>query len=253
MITTDDIKDVLPAHLKTAASQSLADQVNNISKDPDTAKFIRENFVSYTSVLKEGRFKTEDYVNAVAYVSFKLMGYTNQEAYKRTFENRYLRLVARGASAKDISAYVSAYNKNILVNKILEQTLIPTWILNQDIYQTAINTQAEIMSDPDVSFKVRSDAADSLLNHLKKPESKKVELNIGVETHSGMNELRDMISGMAVRQQELIGQGVTTREIAHQKLGKGLKTVNSSDTVDVEDAVVLESTPYHTTPAQGSK
>ena len=118
MITVDEIKGALPAHLKTAASQDLADKVNAVSTDPETAKFVRDNFISYTSILQEGRFKTEDYVNAVAYVSYKLMGYNNQESYKRTFEQRYLRLVAKGATPKDISAYVSAYNKNILVNKI---------------------------------------------------------------------------------------------------------------------------------------
>lgn len=251
MITVDEIKGALPAHLKTAASQDLADKVNAVSTDPETAKFVRDNFISYTSILQEGRFKTEDYVNAVAYVSYKLMGYNNQESYKRTFEQRYLRLVAKGATPKDISAYVSAYNKNILVNKILEQTLIPSWILNQDVYQIAINTQASIMSDVDVSPKVRSDAADSLLNHLKKPESKKVELNVGIESHSGMNELRDMISGMATRQQELIGQGVSTREIAHQKLGQGLK--KAPGMVNVEDAVMVKDTPHQSTPKQDSE
>lgn len=246
MITIDEVREALPVHLKSAATQDLTDKLNTVSTDPEAAEYIRDNFVSYTGVLKEGRFKTEDYLNAVAYVSFKLMEYTNQESYKRALPDRYARLVARGASDKDISAYVSAYNKNIMVNKILEQALVPSWLLNQSVYQKAINTQVRIMTDENASLKVQSDAADSLLNHLKKPENKVVELNLGVEAHSGMDELRDMLTGMALRQQELIGQGVSTREIAHQRLGKGL--------AQVEDAVILEPvTPHQTAPNQGKK
>ena len=200
MLTVDDLKLCLPPALRTAATQGLADMVNNASSDPDMAKAIRENFVGYTHVLKEGRFKTEDYLSGVTYVSFKIMGYTNQEAYKRTFPARYQALAARGATDKDISAYVSAYNKNKMVNAILEQTLVPVWVLNQDIYQSAINTQAKLMLDVTVSPKVRSDAANSLLTHLKKPETKQVELSIGVNESNGMTELNDIMKALAGRQ-----------------------------------------------------
>lgn len=228
MLTPEDIKTALPAQLHSGVSPELVDLVNNVAQDPETAKMIRENFVSYTGVLKEGRFKTEDYVHAVAYVSFKLMGYTNREAYQRTFPARYRALVAKGTSSKDISAYVAAYNKNKLVNLILEQTLVPMWVLNQDAYQKAINTQVELMETAR-SEKVRSDAANSLLTHLKRPETKKVELDLGVKETSGMAELKDMLTRLAQRQQDLIEQGIPTRDIAHQKLIEG-------QAVDVTDA-----------------
>ena len=221
MITVSEVKQSLPTHLKPAATQAFVDTLNGLAKDPEMAEMLRDNFVSYTSVLLEGRFKTEDYMRAVAYVSFKLMGHTNQASYKRTFPERYTALSARGATEKDISAYVAAYNKNKLVNMILEQTLVPVWVLNQSIYQKAINIQAELMLTAN-SEKVRTDAANSLLTHLKKPETKQVELSIGLDETSGMKELKDMLTALAQRQQDLIGQGVTTRDIAHQKLGQAL-------------------------------
>ena len=221
MITVDEIKSALPTHLRTAASQTMADRLNKLSNDPEMAKNLRDNFVSYTHVLMEGRFKIDDYLAAVAYVSFKLMGYTNQESYKRTFPDRHTALVARGATQKDISAYVAAFNKNKLVNMVMEQTLVPVWVLNQDIYQKAINVQAQLMVSSN-SDKVRSDAANSLLTHLKKPEIKHVELAIAVDESSGMRELKDTLAALAQRQQDMIGQGVPTRDIAHQTLGKAL-------------------------------
>lgn len=232
MLTLEEVKETLPKHLKSVVTQALVDKVNNIAADPEMAEHIRQSFVSYTSVLQEGKFKTEDYLSAVAYVSYKVMGYTNQESYKRTFPKRYTDMVARGMDDKVISSYVAAYNKNKLVNLILEQTLVPTWVLNQDLYQKAINVQAELMLGAQ-SEKVRTEAANSLLTHLKKPETKQVELNIGVKEPEGLNELRDMMTSMAQRQQDLIGQGVTTREIAHQKFGQTI------DVTPVEDAEVI--------------
>lgn len=256
MLTLDEVKQSLPTHLKTAATQSLTDQINQIATDPEVARNIRDNFISYTSVLLEGRFKTEDYLNAVAYVSYKLMGHTNQESYKKAFPSRYQTLVAAGRSEKEISAYVAAYNKNKLVNLIYEQTLIPAWVLNQDTYQKAINTQAELMMTAK-SEKVRSDAANSILQHLKKPETKQVELNLGVSETSGMNELKDTLGKLAQMQQDAIAQGITTREIAHQPIFGSLNSSGSQIEVKVsemkdvtpakEQANVPENdTPHHT-------
>ena len=250
MLTVDDLKLALPANLKTAATQSLADMVNNITTDPEMARNIRDNFVGYTHVLKEGRFKTEDYLSGVAYVSYKLMGYTNQESYKRTFPARYQALVAKGATEKDISAYVSSYNKNKLVNMILEQTLVPVWVLNQDLYQKAINVQANLMLTAN-SEKVRTDAANSLLTHLKKPETKQIELSLAVPENAGMDELKTLLTSLAHRQQEMIAQGVTTKEIAHQSFANGHTTSHHTEAnhltpghikaSDVIDAVVVET------------
>lgn len=221
MLSVDDLKSALPTHLKGAATQDLADKVNNITQDPEFAKTIRENFVGYAAILKEGKFKVEDYLNAVAYVSYKVMGYTNQESYKRTFPNRYAALVAQGADDKTISAYVAAFNKNKLVNLILEQTIIPAWVLNQDAYQRAISTQLELMTTSQ-SDKVRCEAANSILTHLKRPEKTQVELSLGEVETAGMKDLKETLSILAQQQRELISQGVNTRTIAHQKLGQTL-------------------------------
>lgn len=199
MLTTTDIADALPKHLKTAATQDLADRVNTISTDTEVAQNIRENFISYTGVLTEGKFRTEDYLNAVSYVSYKLMGHTNQESYRRAFPQRYQTLIAKGMTEKDISAYVAAYHKGKLVNLIMEQTLVPVWVLNQDYYQKAINVQAKLMLEAN-SEKVRCEAANSLLTHLKKPETKQIELSVSQAEPEGMRELNAMLTSMAQQQ-----------------------------------------------------
>lgn len=223
-LTVEQVEKALPANLKSAATQALTDQINNIVADPLVAEQVRNNFISYTSVLKEGKFKTEDYLHAVTYVSFKLMGLSNQDAYFRTFPQRHAALVAKGTTSKDISAYVSAYNRGKLVNLILEQTLVPTWVLNQDLYQKALNTQADLMINAQ-SEMVRTTAANSILTHLAKPKEAGPLINLDMRETSGMNELKDMLRALAERQREAIQEGgLTTRDIAEQKIIEGEST-----------------------------
>ena len=217
-ITKELVARALPGNLKSAATDQLADMINQISADPLIAEQIRDNFLSYASVLKEGKFKVEDYLNAVAYCSYKLMGDSNQDAYFKTFPQRYANLVAAGRTPKEISAYVSAYAKGQLVNKIMEQSLVPSWVLNQHMYQAALNTQFKLMTNEDVSPKVRSDAADSLLTHLAKPKEAGPLINIDMGETSGMNELKDALARMAQQQQVLINAGISTKEIAAQDI-----------------------------------
>lgn len=217
MLTLPEVQAAVPANLKITVSQELVDTLNSICTDEEVARTVRENMVSYTQVLREGKFKFEDYLHAVAYVSFQMMGYNNQESYARTFPDRYQALIARGATAKDISAYVAAYHKNKLVNLIQEQCLVPMWILNQSVYQEAINTQVRLMRTSNRDDVVQK-AADSLMNHLKKPESKGIELNLNLPESTGLQDLKTQLAQLAQTQKELIQSGVQTRTIAQMDI-----------------------------------
>lgn len=212
MLTVDEVKRVVPSNLRTAIDQGFVDVLNHASNDPIVAEEIQNNFVNYTKVLVEGRFKLEDYLNAVTYVSHKLMGKTNKDAYALTFPTRYNNLMAKGTSEKDISSYVAAYHKNKLVNLILQQTMIPLWVLNQHHQQKAVNKLVDLLEAN--SEKVQCEAADALLRHLAPPEVKEVNLKIGMEESSGLTELRTQMEQLAVKQQEIIGNGYNTKQLA---------------------------------------
>lgn len=217
MLTLQQVAHALPPNLKNNVTQQLVDNINNCVADPVMAEAIKDNFLSYTQVLSEGKFKTEDYLSAVIYVSFKLMGMSNQDAYARTFPARYRTLLNNGTSAKDISSYVSMYNKGRLVNLILEKSLIPTWVLNQHIYQKAINVQADLMSNAN-SEMVRMQAANSILTHLVKPKEVGPLINLDLRESSGLNELKATLTQLAQQQRDLISNGITTKQIADQGL-----------------------------------
>ncbi|MBQ7430427.1 MAG: hypothetical protein IJV29_12215 [Butyrivibrio sp.] len=216
-ITLPLLTRALPKNLRHNASQELVDKLNAISSDPEVAEIMKKNYINYTYVLQEGKFDTDEYLNAIKYVSFKLMGLSNKESYIRAFPDKYNNFLARGITEKDQAAYVASYNKGKLVNLILEQTLVPTWVLNQDIYQKAINTQAELMANAK-SERVRAMAADSILNHLKKPDAVAPLVNIDMRKDSGIEDMKKALVELAKKQQELIKTGATTKEVIEQDL-----------------------------------
>ena len=217
-LTIEQFRQALPDKVKKSLNQELIDQINGTLAEPELYEAYRDNLISYTKVMAEGKFKISGYIDAVMYVSHKLMGCTNIDAYIKTFPQKYQRFVDQGVEPKDIASYVTAYNKSKLVNLIFEQTLIPSYVLNQDLYQKALNVQAELMITAR-SEKVRSDAANSLLTHLKMPEAQKVELDITVKEDSAIGSLRETTFAL-VRQQRLMLEAgaMNAQEVAHSRL-----------------------------------
>lgn len=216
-LTVEDLRLALPANMKSSATQALTDQVNALVADPLVAEHIREHFITYAVVLQEGKWGMEAYMNAIQYTTYKMMGYSNQEAYFRTFPARQKEFIANGTSNKDISAYVSQYHKGKLVNAIMEKALIPVHVLYLDTYHAAIRTQADLMLNAQ-SEKVRSDAANSILTHLAKPKENGPVVAIQVNNQSAMTAMEQMLADLGTKQLELIQSGVPAQELAAQRL-----------------------------------
>jgi hypothetical protein len=220
-LTLDAFKRALPTNMSKTVSQDIVDQVNLSLTDPIVRETMRDNIIGYTTVIRDGRFSVTNYIDAVKYVTYKLMGDSNVVAYSKTFPDRYQRLVNLYTTSKDISSYVSAYNKNKLVNLVLEQTLVPSHIYNMDLYQRALNTQADLMANAK-SEKVRTDAANSILNQLKMPETKKIELDIGFKEDKTLEDLKNTTLELVAQQKKMIASGAAgAGDIADSKIING--------------------------------
>lgn len=217
-LTIDQFKQALPPAVRRSINQEIVDNINQLITDPEMREIYRENLVSYSSVLQQGKFKLSSYLDAVRYVSYKLMGDTNIAAYTKAFPDKIARFNKQGVAQKDIASYVTAYNKSKLVNLIYEQSLVPTWVLNQDLYQKALNVQAELMLTAK-SEKVRSDAANSLLSHLKQPETQKLQLDIGIKEDKTIDALRQSTMELVAAQRLAMQAGaMQAQEVAHSKI-----------------------------------
>ena len=215
------LKELVPEDLKSFVTQDLQNKLDALEKDPTMREYIENNMISYAGVLKDSNIKNLDnYLHAVAYCTHKLKGDNRIECYAKTFPTKYASLVGSGASSKTIEKYAIAYENTKLVGTLLEQSIIPSWILNQDIYQKAINAQVALMLSAK-SEKVRCDAANSLLNALARPKEVAPLVHINMGSSSELDALRKALVDVSVNQQSRIISGTPTKQIADEDIING--------------------------------
>ena len=233
IITKEMLIGCLPdKRFKNAITEDVINLVNS-ETDSELRRIFRDNILSYTHVLTTGRFSVTAYINAVKFVSLKLMGNINSLAYAKVFPDRYYNLVQKGTSKSQIASFADNYAKNALVVKILEQTIIPTHILNANIYQEAINTQATLMREAK-SDMVRMKAAECLINSLKPPEAAKVEIDVNY-SNDIMEELRSTTRALAQQQKELIeNKQCNAKDVAESAIFKKDSVIIDADYVSLD-------------------
>ena len=218
LLTKEQFEAALPRGVRHTLSDEVIDEINALLVSSPEREAFRDNLLGFTSILKDGRYTLKNYINAVRYCGFKLTGDTNLQAYIKTFPQRYQNMLDQEWKEKDINSQVSAFNRSQLVGKILERALVPQWLLNQDLYQKALNVQASLMMSAR-SEKVRCDAANSLLTQLKMPEAQKVELEVSQKEDDSISELRKMTLELVAQQRKMLEAGaMSAREIAEQRI-----------------------------------
>lgn len=214
------LKEVLPNTLKKFITPEFEQEIAELESDALVREHIEKNMISYSGVLKGGEYTLESYLHAIAYTTHRLTGDSNVIAFAKAFPKRYAGLVASGATSTTIKKYAKYYENSKLVAAIMEQSIVPTWILNQDIYQKAINTQAELMMTAN-SEKVRCDAANSLLTHLARPKEVAPLVNVNINTVSELDLLKQAMVDLAQNQQSRVIAGTPTKNIANEDIING--------------------------------
>lgn len=220
MLQLEAVKKLVPKAQRTMITQDYLDRIEASVTDSDVAEQFKENFITYLNVLSKGKYKMDDYISAVKYISYKLLGHSNIKAYAATFPDRYQRLKDEGQ--QQIEAFVSMYARGKLVNQIFEQTLVPTYVLNAPLHQEALNELAMMIKDPDVTGMAKVKACEAILQHTKQPEVVKGELTIGIEQSDTINDLREITENLADTYKEML-----------EKKGMRLKDVAEANIIDV--------------------
>lgn len=215
------IRKLVPKNQKSMITQEFVDTLEGSVKDSMIAEQFKDNFITYLNVLTSAKYRMDDYINAVKYVSFKLLGYSNIDAYASVFPERYQRLVDEGQT--QIEAFASMYNKNKLVIKIFEQTIVPTHVLNAPLHQEALSTLAGMISDPSVRGMTKVKACEAILHYTKAPEVIEGKLTIGIEQQDTIASLREVTEQLAA-----------TYKIALEGGQKSLKQLAEETIIDAE-------------------
>ncbi len=229
-LTIHQIRAAAPLRVRKNITEKMVKLINSEIDNSDVRDEFRDHILGWVDVMQQGRWKFKDYINAVKYITYKLMGSTQQSAWVKVFPDRFQRMLDKGIPDKNIAAAITLYNQTELVLKITERTLPPLHVLNSDILQEAINTEAELMRHAK-SETVRMKAAATLIEHLKPPEALKVDLNVGVSNDT-VEDLRAITRGLAVQQQQIIRSGgMSAGQIAEMSI---IKKRETEDVVDVE-------------------
>ena len=214
MVHQNDLVEALPPQMRKGFNTATLETINKVIGDPDVMERFKENFITYTTALQGHKYSLQQYIDAVMYVSYKKMGLKNIDAFKKTFPGKMQRYYRDNKSEAHINALVSSYNKTLIVTKIMEQSMIPVHILNQDAFQEAVNAQLKILrtSKNDVAV---VKAADSLMNHLKPPTETKVQLDVAINETPAQQEFKAESARLAQVQRNLIANGgLTAKQIA---------------------------------------
>jgi hypothetical protein len=216
MLPIEAVKKLVPKAQRVLITQEFLDRLEAGVGNSVIADQIKENFLTYLGVLSTGKFKIEDYISAVKFISHKLMGKSNIDAYVATFPERYQRL--RDEGQEQIDSFVSAYSKNKLVMRIYEQTIVPSHVLNAPLHQEALNELARMIKTlPDGQNKIK--ACEAILNYTKAPDVIKGELTIGLDQQETITELRNVTEELAEMYKGMLEKGhKSLKQIAEARI-----------------------------------
>ena len=207
-LSIEQVRGSVPRSFRKHITEEFLAKLEDSLKSDEISAHIRENFLTYSNVLADcdKHVNIWDYVNAVKFISYKIMGYSVDEAYKRVFPHKVGKLVQEGKHSF-INKYANSYNQNKIVNKIYEQTLIPSYVLNAPLYQRALNVLAEMIENDEIRGMAKVKACETILNYTKPPEVTKAEVKVNIQQSDAISDLREVAEAFAKSMQESIASG----------------------------------------------
>lgn len=216
----EQLKRFLPKEKKHLATDEIVALLNNPLDDDIRSEFFTENFISYVDLLVESpSYGLADYIKAIKFASHRMMGNTWLECYQKTFPDRYDEHLASGKSLDALRAKADGFSRTNLVKSILARGYIAPYVLNQPLFQKALNTAASIMLDEDASHIARVQAAKTVLEYTKAPEIQKVQMEVGVKANEDLIRMEKMLHQLAETQDRLIQEGkLTAKEVIESNI-----------------------------------
>ena len=208
------VKDCLPSKFAEIVGDELIDKIDAlILQDSEIKDTIFENLIDFKEIAMGGGIKVDSFVNATLYVSYYLLGKTKTDSFTKVYPGRIDRFNKEGKSIGTINNIIGGYHRSKLVQTMLGQCQMPSYVMFRNVFFKAVKIQVEIMEDDNVSATVRQKAACSLMGHLKEPEIQKVELDVNHKSDDGVDIIKELLNatkGLAQSQSVAISDGSKT-------------------------------------------
>ena len=217
-ITREKLKKFLPKGSSVQVTDEVLEMIHNMEKDTNLPQnILEEDVMSYMHMVgKIGGVGIYELVNAIKFCNLK-RNRTNREAWAIVFPKKYDELVAAG---KPVDNFVSMYNQSKLVVAIDKEMIVPAHIQYSAYYHAAVRKQFQLMNGVDsngneVGGMVQHLSAKSLMELLKMPEDKSIELKIGISEAAVLQqqELNDSLKKLVEAQSAMFAKGMNAAEI----------------------------------------
>jgi hypothetical protein len=207
------VQNALPSR-KNAITQELVDVLNEVK---DEAEFQGEPLLNtavvYEKLMINNKASVREFVDAIRFCAYLVtMDDNYTEAYKKTFYYRDFvkeRISADTKSIKyaELTSAASRYRRNNkLVADLLVYSQAPLEIMFLGWRYKAVGVLADTMMNAKLD-RDKINAAKELLVATKGPETKRIELDIGVKENSAIASLNEQLSVMAGKQVMLLESG----------------------------------------------
>ena len=213
LLTVEDVQNALPSR-KNAITQELVDVINEVK---DEAEFQGEPLLNtavvYEKLMINNKASVREFIDAIRFCAYLVtMDDNYTEAYKKTFYYRDFvkeRINADTKSIKyaELTSAASRYRRNNkLVADLLVYSQAPLEIMFLGWRYKAVGVLADTMMNAKLD-RDKINAAKELLVATKGPETKRIELDIGVKENSAIASLNEQLSVMAGKQVMLLESG----------------------------------------------
>jgi len=157
------VQEVLPEKLQEHFKEVHAEVLEEAMQDGWASDTIVRNALGCTGLFLLGTFTMTSYVNAVVYVSYRSLGLSGTEAYKKTFPVRTKKLIA---TDKDVTAYSGAYATTLAATEMLKMVSTHSNLFNAKVKQdTIIKLQSIVQCSEDADLVLK--ASETLHKYLQ--------------------------------------------------------------------------------------
>ena len=213
LLTIEDVQNALPSR-KNTITQELVDIINEVNLEAEfQGESLIQTAVTYEKVMVNNKASIREFVDAIRFCAYLLTLEDNYtEAYKKTFYYRDFVKERMNADTKSIkyaelTSAASRYRqKNKLVIDLLTYSQAPLDLMFMGWRYKAVGVLADTMMNAKLD-RDKINAAKELLVATKGPETKRIELDIGVKENSAIASLNEQLSVMAGKQVMLLESG----------------------------------------------
>lgn len=231
-ITAEKLKKLFPSK-KGTVTEDVVEYANESMNNPffDGDEFM-DSLLTYRDVLEGHKVSLKDYMTAIKFCAYlEAEDYNNTEAFKKAhahtdFVKARLDSPTNSKEYRELTSAASRYRARPVVKQILTQAQVGLFLMYQGETFRAMNVLIDIAQNGR-SEMARVAACKEILVNVKPPETKKIELDIGIREGNALESLNDQLMKFAT---------VSLNQLTEGNIE--LKTLGSMKAIEDEEEII---------------